>query len=272
MARFDLHGKTIVVTGAAHGIGACLAQTLHARGARLALVDRDSAALADVAARTDASAHVVDLAAPGTIAPLVDDIVAHHRHVDALINNAGAALLGTFMQLRAEEFDALMTLNFASAVHLTRAMLPHLLQRPVAQIVNVSSLFGLVGVPGQTAYCASKFALRGFSEALRAELRDGPVGISVVHPGGIRTAIAVHARRAAALDASESDRFVRRFDRVAHTTADVAAQTIVRGLERRANRILIGADARLIDRVQRLFPARYLDVLGTRLAPPRKHR
>ena len=195
---FPLRGGVAVVTGAAGGIGAALALELASRSCHLALIDRDGEALARVAAaaRRDGvtiSEHTADVADPAAADGLRQAVLAAHGRTSVLINNAGVALLGRFDEIALTDMEWLFAINFWGTVRMCKAFLPVLRREPVAQIVNLSSIFGIVAPAGQTAYAASKFAVRGFSEALRHELEDTGVGVSVVHPGGIRTSIAASA-------------------------------------------------------------------------------
>jgi short-subunit dehydrogenase len=258
MTGFPFSAGVAVVTGAASGIGAALAGELARRGAKLALVDRDREGLERVAAGlSGASLHVVDLADAESGRRLAEAV---QGPVNLLVNNAGVALGGTFEQVPAEDFNWLMAINFGAPVRLTRAFLPRLRQAGEARIVNVSSVFGLVAPPGQTAYAAAKFALRGFSEALRAELYGSPVGVSVVHPGGVRTNIAASARRPE-MKADELAEMTRRWEKALRMPPTRAAEIIAQGIETRRARILVGGDARVVDIVQRLFPVYHASIL-----------
>jgi short-subunit dehydrogenase len=260
--RFMLRNRVVVVTGAASGIGAALAQCLASKGAHLALVDRDRPVLEEVAetvrrTRTPVRSYVADLSDPAAIQQLPQAVHADLGPVSVLINNAGIALTGTFEQATAEQFDRVLAINFQAPVAMVRAFLPQLRSSGSAQIVNLSSLFGLIGVPGQVAYCASKFALRGFSEALRAELLTTGIGVSVVHPGGIRTKILASSDIAAGMDPLQAAARKTSGQRFLRMEPRKAAERIVTGIERRENRILVGADAHLLELLQRLLPASY---------------
>ncbi len=200
MRRYAFEGGTAVVTGAASGIGAALAAGLAARGSNLVLLDRDADGLAAVAAAARAmptgvrvAEHVADLADPAAAVAAGEAIAAAHPETTLLINNAGVALAGRFDQVDAAQFDAVIAVNFQAVVTMTRALLPVLTAHPGAHLVGLSSIFGIVAPPGQTAYCASKFAVRGFLESLRGELAPMGVGVTCVHPGGVRTNIARNA-------------------------------------------------------------------------------
>jgi short-subunit dehydrogenase len=184
-----------------------------------------------------------------------------HGRVDLLINNAGVALGGNFDQVSEADFDWLMEINFHAVVRLTRAFLPLLRTSDDARIVNLSSVFGLISPPGQCAYSASKFAVRGFSNALRLELAGTRVGVSVVHPGGVATAIARNARIAASVPADERRVRLELAEKMLRMAPDKAGEIIVRGVEKRRARILVGNDALIISLLERLAPVSYWRVL-----------
>ncbi len=262
-----LAGGVAVVTGAASGIGAALAVALAGRGCHLALVDRDVAGLAAVAANcagVTVSTHVVDLADRDAILALPDAVVAAHGKVTILFNNAGVALGGQFNQISLDDFAWVIDINLYGVVRTTHAFLPILRAQNAAQIVNVSSIFGIVGQVGQTAYCASKFAVRGFSEALRAELVATGIGVTVVHPGGVATAIARSARRGHGMQNSpdEDAALTARMQRSLKMPPPRAAAIILRAIERRQRRVLVGRDARIMAVIQWLFPVRYQTILA----------
>lgn len=267
---FKLHNSVAVITGAASGIGAALAAELAGRGCHLALADHDAAGLQVVAQGLQSSlshttvhisTHVFDVTDRAAIAAFPDAVVAQHGSANLVFNNAGMASLGTFSEQSEDEFDAVLNVNLWGVIRMTRAFLPLLKREQEAHIVNLSSVFGLIAPAGQAAYATSKFGVRGFSEALRHELADTGVRVMAVHPGGIRTAIAANARPAAVLDPAFKAQQVQRFDTVARTTPEQAARVIVQGVERRKKRVLIGGDARFIDRLQRLFPVGYWGVM-----------
>lgn len=264
MKSWTLRGGVAVITGAGSGIGAALADKLARRGMHLALVDINAAGLDTTAAQARAtgvtvSTHAMDVADHAAVAALPSAVVDKHGRVTVLVNNAGVALGGLFEQVDADDFDWLMSINFGATVRLTRAFLPVLARESAAQLVNVSSIFGIIAPPAQTAYSASKFAVRGFTESLRHELEmaGSPVGVTLVHPGGVRTSISDNARLAKGLDSAE----------VAHARANwrsllaldpaSAAEQIAVAIERREPRILVGKDAKAAALVQRLFPVSY---------------
>ncbi|HET6839053.1 MAG TPA: SDR family NAD(P)-dependent oxidoreductase, partial [Bradyrhizobium sp.] len=261
-----IRGAAAAITGAASGIGRALALELAARGCDLALADRDEAGLQTVAAEIakthsrKVTIHRVDVGEASEIEAFARAATASHPGLNIVINNAGVALLGQFNEIDQAQFEWLMNINFWGVVHGTRAFLPHLARQREAHIVNLSSVFGIIAPPGQTAYSASKFAVRGFSESLRHELRmaESPVRLSVVHPGGIATNIARNSRTGVGIsDNKARSDAIERFENAAQTTPQAAAQRIIRGIENNELRILIGLDARIIDVLQRLSPANY---------------
>jgi short-subunit dehydrogenase len=259
MGPYDFRGGGAVVTGAASGIGEALAHALAARGSALVLLDRDAPRLEAVAGAVRATGVAVDT----VVVDLVDDaatraigarLAAEHPGTTLLVNNAGVALGGRFDQVTLEEFDWLFAINFRAVVRLTHALLPVLTSHPGAHLVNLSSVFGIVGPPGQAAYAASKFAVRGFSQALRAELLADGVGVTTVHPGGIRTRIAENARSGSGTDPAEVAAGREQFAKLLRIPPEKAAAQIVRGIEKRRSRVLIGASAVLPDLLERLVP------------------
>jgi short-subunit dehydrogenase len=263
--------RTFVITGAAQGIGRALARLLSSKGAHVALVDIDLPRLEELKIElsergTRCSIHGLDLVQEGASETIRAQVLAFHGAVDGLINNAGATIIGPFSATAAHDFEWLMALNFMAPVRLTRALLPELMTGKDPVIVNLSSVFGLIAPLGQSTYAASKFALRGFSEALMHELADSPVRVVTVHPGGVSTGIVRHARMPASAEGMRAD-IDRRFAKASKTTAEQAAGRIVWAIEKRKKRLLIGADARLIDILQRLMPVRHWDLLGPLLRP-----
>jgi short-subunit dehydrogenase len=274
-----IRGAAAAVTGAASGIGRALAIELAARGCDLALAERDEAGLQAVAAEIakagspKVSLHRVDVGEPGQIADFAQAAIAAHPGLNILVNNAGVALLGQFHEIDQAQMDWLMNINFWGVVHSTRAFLSHLATRGEAHIVNVSSIFGIVAPPGQTAYSSAKFAVRGFSESLRHELQmaSSPIRLSVVHPGGILTNIVRNSRAGVGVtDNERRAQTIERFDAIAKTTPREAALRIIRGIEKNQPRILIGGDARFMDLLQRFRPATYWNVMAKRIAKAAK--
>ncbi|MFZ1967301.1 MAG: SDR family NAD(P)-dependent oxidoreductase [Bradyrhizobium sp.] len=267
-------GAAVAVTGAASGIGRALAIELAARGADLALADRDEAGLQAVGAEIakanprKVSLHRVDVASPEEIATFAREAIAAHPSLNIVINNAGVALLGQFHEIDQAQIEWLFNINFWGVVHSTRAFLPQLAKQPAAHIVNVSSIYGIIAPPGQTAYSSAKFAVRGFSESLRHELQaaNSTIRLSVVHPGGIKTNIVRNMRSGSGVTDNERRvQSIERFDAIAPTSPKDAALRIIKGIEKNEPRILIGGDARFMDLLQRFRPATYWKVMAKRI-------
>jgi NAD(P)-dependent dehydrogenase (short-subunit alcohol dehydrogenase family) len=262
-----LAGRTAVITGAASGIGRAVAESLARRGCHLALADINEPGLAETAERLRAPAlrvshHRLDVADRAAVAVFPARVTEKHPGVDLLVNNAGVAVGGTFEQVREGDFEWLFEINFWGVVRMTRAFLPLLRRSDDARIVNVSSVFGLVAPAGQAAYSASKFAVRGFSEALRHELEGSPVAVTVVHPGGVATAIADNARVPEGVSAEELERRRIAANRKLRLPAERAGEIIARGIERRTSRVLVGTDALALSAISRLAPASYWKLLS----------
>jgi short-subunit dehydrogenase len=259
-------GRTAVVTGAGGGIGRAIALSLAARGCHLALADIDAAGLAQTRGLVEdrgvkLSLHPVDVADAAAVADLPTVVAQHHAKVDLLFNNAGVALGGTFEEISEADFQWLFNINFWGMVRMTRAFLPVLKQSDAARIVNISSLFGLISPPGQTAYAASKFAVRGFSNALRYELEGSSVALSVVHPGGVATSIAKNARTPKGTSAAQMATAMARIDKLLRMPPATAGEIIVSGAAKGKARILVGADAKFGALIERLMPVSYWRLL-----------
>src|SRR5262245_23182799 len=265
MAMFAFSGATAVVTGAASGIGEAVARGLAARGSHLVLLDRDEGRLQHVAesirtGHSTVDAHVVDLADPAATDRVARTVLSDHPRIRLLVNNAGVALRGRFDQVTLDEFSWVLAVNFGAMVHLTHVLLPALTAEPGSHLVNVSSVFGLVAPAGQTAYAASKFAVRGFTDALREELASDGVSVSCVHPGGVRTRIAESARTGGNVPA-ESPEERERWQRVLTMDPAKAAAVILRGVQTRRRRIVIGRTAKVLDLLARTAPTAYGPIL-----------
>jgi butyryl-CoA dehydrogenase len=257
--HFD--GRVAAITGAGSGIGRALAVELARRGAHLALSDIDEVGLAATVARCEGarvkvSSQLLDVADRSAVFAWADRVVAEHGQVNLVVNNAGVALGATIEGMSYEDFEWLMGINFWGVVHGTKAFLPHLKAAGEGHIVNLSSVFGLISIPSQSAYNAAKFGVRGFTDALRIELDMDDCGVSctTVHPGGIRTNIARNARMdgSVATLAGGPERAHEQFDRVAMTSPETAARRILTAVERNRRRTLIGPDAKAIDLISRL--------------------
>jgi NAD(P)-dependent dehydrogenase (short-subunit alcohol dehydrogenase family) len=262
-----------VITGAGSGMGRCLAQQLAAMGSSLALADVSENGLSETIAslgttRGNVTRHMVNVADETGVKAFAEEVAAQHGRATILFNNAGVALLGDFEEYSLADFRWLMDINFWGVVYGVTYFLPLLKKEKRAHIVNTSSLLGFFGAAGQSAYCASKFAVRGFTESLHHELLGSNVGVTCVHPGFIRTAIAKHAKtgeRAADTIKKES---MARFARVARTDPDVAAAKILRCVEKGSTRVLIGPDAYFVDIWQRLKPSSYWSLLAKQFEDP----
>ncbi len=269
LSPFRFAEGTAVVTGAASGIGEEVATQLAVRGSDLVLLDRDADRLDSVAAAIrdrhpglTVETIVVDLSDRDALDAAAQRILSGHPEIRLLVNNAGVALGGDFARLTLDEFEWVMDINFRAPVRLTHHLLPALTARPGGHLVNVSSLFGLIAPPGQSAYASSKFAIRGFSEVLRSELALTGTGVTTVHPGGISTRIAETARVGVNIPAEEAEKGKRDFAKLLTFPADKAAGLIIDGVEKRRGRVLIGISAKVPDVLARLFPANSMKIFA----------
>jgi short-subunit dehydrogenase len=267
--RFSFVDGTAVVTGAASGIGEAVAFALAERGSNLVLVDVAADRLASVASRIRArhssveiEEHVVDLADAEATVAVGARVLAAHPRIRLLVNNAGVALGGRFEEVTLDEFGWVIDINFLATVRLTHALLPALKAEPGSHLVNVSSLFGLIAPGGQVAYAASKFAVRGFTEALRQELTPAGIGVTCVHPGGIRTRIAESARVGSGVPEALTTGNLDGWQSVLTMDPAEAAAIIVAGIERRRPRVLISGTAKVLDVLARLMPVRHQSLIA----------
>lgn len=259
--------KVVVITGAASGIGRALAQQLSADGAHLALSDVNMAGLEETKALLKGSGnvtlHTLNVADRAAWEAYAESVIADHGQVDAIINNAGVALSETIEKMSYEDMEWIVDINFWGVVYGTKTFLPLLKARPEAAIINVSSIFGIIALPTQGAYNATKFAVRGFTESLRQELANTNVMVTTVHPGGIKTNIVRNGRMKTSMAGDKTlEQQAREFEKMARTTPAQAASIIVNGTLKGKRRILIGSDAKAMDRAQRLFPIKYTDIFG----------
>lgn len=265
--RAKLDGRIVALTGAGSGIGRALALNLSAKGCRLALADKDADTLAETS-RLLGNAHhattVLDVSDDAGVKAWLDGAAAEFGGLDAVINNAGLTVMGSFIDTPEADFDLVMSVNFDGVVSGCRHALPHLKGRPQAWLVNVSSVFGMMGYPGQAAYNASKFAVRGLSEALHLELAVSHPNIRVVrvHPGGIKTNVVRNGKFVGAMPVASNFDHADAFEKSSPTTPAQAAQVIVDGMEKGLHRVLIGPDARMIDWLTRIFPNTYFKKIG----------
>jgi NAD(P)-dependent dehydrogenase (short-subunit alcohol dehydrogenase family) len=255
----DIKGVVAVVTGAASGIGRALAVDLAKLGAQLALADLNSAGLEEtrgMLGNAVARTYTVDVSKAAAVEDFARAVERDFGRAHVLVNNAGVALMGTLAEVSLEDMAWLMGINFWGVVYGCKFFLPLLQREKDAHIVNLSSIFGLIGPPGQAAYAASKFAVRGFSESLREELRETGVKVTSVHPAGIATPIAQAARAGRGVTTAARQEAEEYFKKVAVISPEEASGVIIKGILGNKNRVLIGPDAYRIDRMQRLFPAR----------------
>lgn len=257
--------KVAVITGAASGIGQALAIQLAERGCHLALADRDLEGLEAVKLQVESLGvncliQDLDVANNEQFIEFSKSVSDKFSSIDMLFNNAGVSLIDSVENQSLKDFHWLMNINFWGVVHGTSAFLPYLKKSPSAHIVNVSSLFGLLSLPLQSAYNSSKFAVRGFTEALKMEMAGSNVSVHCVHPGGIKTNITNNAKISSPHVVKSE--ILADFNKQAKTTAEQAAAVIIQGVEKNKRRILIGGDAKLLDRIVRWFPATYEKILG----------
>lgn len=261
-------GKVAVITGAASGIGRALAYELARRGAKLALSDVDESGLAETARHArviGAQVHEqrLDVTDRAGVLGYAETVAAEFGVVNIIVNNAGVAFTGDVEQMSFEQIERVVDVDFWGVVNGTKAFLPHLIASGDGHVVNISSLFGLLSMPSQSAYNAAKFAVRGFTESLRQEMliAGHPVQVTCVHPGGIKTGIARNAGAVAGVDQTETAEF---FDaKLAKTSAESAAKTIVRAILGNSPRSVVGIDAKILDVLIRVIGPRYQRLFAT---------
>ena len=262
--------SVVIITGAASGIGRSLAVRLSKESiAGIAISDVNAEGLAETEkmitnANLKVTTHKVNVAEEEEMRRFAGEVIKMHGRATHIINNAGVALGGSVKEVSLDDMRWLMSINFWGVVHGTKFFLPFLEKEKSAHIVNFSSVFGIIAPPGQASYCASKFAVRGFTEALRHELENSNITVSVVHPGGVKTNIANNARIGENSDRTEKEIEERRAQanrNIDRSTPEQAAEIIVKGIKTKNERILIGTDARLISSIARLFPRRYFSVI-----------
>ena len=272
-----LDDKVVVITGAGSGIGRSLALECARRGSLLAISDIDEVGLAETVSMVEATgvrevhSARLDVADRTAFATYAAEVASHFGRVNVVVNNAGVALTGHLADLAYDDMEWIVGINLWGVVYGTKEFLPHLIASGDGHIVNMSSLFGLVSVPGQAMYNSTKYAVRGMSEALREEMlvAGHPVGVTVVHPGGIKTAIVRNARVAHTQDKQATAEWFEK--KLARTTPERAAEVIVRAVLRNQARCLVGADAHALHHLAKLTGARYQDIVARvskRMAPP----
>jgi short-subunit dehydrogenase len=267
---FEFSGATAVVTGAASGIGEAVVRGLADRGCNLVLLDKDGDRLAEVAeslrsghSTLDVETHVVDLSDPVATDRVAAEILTAHPRIRLLINNAGVALRGRFDQVTLDEFNWVIDINFKATVRMTHHLLPALKAEPGAHLVNMSSIFGIIAPASQAAYSASKFAVRGFTESIRGELAADDITVMCVHPGGVRTNIAVSSRIGSGVPAEELSVGNEDWQKLLTLPPSEAAAVILNGIQNRKRRVLITRQAKVLDVIARLFPSSYSAILGS---------
>ena len=257
----NLNDKVAVITGAASGIGRALANGLSAKGCHLAISDMNREGLDETAGQISnknvrVTTHIVDVADKDQVYQHADDVAKVHGRVNIIINNAGVALGDSLEEVEYKDFEWIVGINFWGVVYGTKAFLPYLKQAQEGHIVNISSINGIVPNPYNGPYCATKFAVRGFTECLSQELHGSSIGITVVHPGGIKTNIARNAR-VIHMPGPEfnPEKAIRVYEeKLFKTTAEEAARVIISGIERNKERVMIGSDAKIMDWMVRFFP------------------
>ena len=268
----NFSGKVAAITGAGSGIGQATAIALAEKGCHLSLSDVNDKGLAQTLEKlrpypVKVTTHHVDVGDRAAVYQYAEDSVKEHGKVNLIINNAGVGLGETVEAMSYENFEWLMNINFWGVVYGTKAFLPHLKQSGDGHVVNISSIFGIIGVPTQAAYNAAKFAVKGFTESLREELdiEGGCVSATCIHPGGVKTNIARNSRMGemGSMSIGGQDEVADLFDHIAMSTPEQAANAILRGVQKNQRRVLIGADAVMMDATQRLMPTAYQRVLET---------
>ena len=263
----DFKNKICVVTGAGSGIGAACAQALAAEGAYVVMTDIRSDMLETVhkkivEAGGRGETHIVDVSDRDAMFALADKVDKAHGGADLILNNAGVAHSATVAEMTMDNFNWIMDIDFWGVVYGTQAFLPHFLKRGSGHVANVSSIFGLIGVPTQSAYNAAKYGVLGFSEALRHEMVEHNVGVTAIHPGGINTNIVRHARMSQGPNAeAEHEQAIIKFQELTMTQPDKAAQIILKAIRKNKARVLVGPDAVFVDFIRRLAPVKYLSLL-----------
>ena len=274
-----LKDKVVVITGAGSGIGRALAVEVARRGSLVAVSDVDEAGLAETvelvkaAGAPEVRADRIDVADRAAFAAYALAVREHFGRVNVIVNNAGVTMTGDFEEITYDDFEWIMDVDFWGVVQGTKEFLPHLIASGEGHVVNISSLFGLISMPGQSSYNASKYAVRGFTEALREEMlvAGHPVGVTCVHPGGIKTGISRHGRKTASQDAQAIDELFEK--KLARMSPDKAARIILKGVTSDKARVLVGFDAHAIHTFAKLAGSRYQDLFARaskRVVPPKR--
>ena len=269
MAITSFANKVAAITGAGSGMGRALAEALASRDCHLAISDINSAALMETQARIESSAsvtvscHELDVSDRQQVEQFAADVVDRHGQVNMIFNNAGVSVTDTAEHMAYEDFEWLMSINFWGVVYGSKSFLPYFKEMDEAHIINTSSIFGVIAVPSQSAYNASKFAVRGYTYAMRQELLESNIGVSCVQPGGVKTNI-IRSSRYVATDneAPTKEEFISQFEEMAGLTSAQAAEQILRGVLANKAQILVGRDAKTIALVERIAPTGYQKLLA----------
>lgn len=264
MKKFNFAHKTAVITGGTCGIGLATAKELASRGCNVIITGRNEKALKEIPLELAKQypeqkfeGYKLDLSDLSSIPKVVEKITKKYSTIDLLINNAGIAASGKFEELSLEDMEAVMTINFRSYIAMTKYLLPSLKKSSEGYIVNTSSIFGIIAPAGQAAYSSSKFAVRGFSDVLRHEMKEYGIGVSTVFPGGVKTNIAKNARIASGAECKNAKDNAKKFESNLTMTPEYAAKTIVKGIEKYKAHIIIGGATKLFDVTARLLPCRH---------------
>ena len=263
----NFSGQVAAITGAGSGMGQAIAVKLAKQGCHVAISDINAEPLQETADMigdsVKVSSHVLDVADRVAMKNFANAVVQHHGKVNMIFNNAGVSVTDLASRMSIEDFEWLMDINFWGVIHGTRAFLPYLSEQPEAHIINTSSIFGTIAVPSQSAYNASKFAVRGYTYSLRAELADTNIGVSCVQPGGVKTNIVKTSRFVPTDNASATkEEAIEKFESFAGLTSEQAAEIILNGVKKNKAQILVGKDARFMALIERLFPTGYLKVMN----------
>lgn len=261
----SFYEKVAAITGAGSGMGQALAVLLSQQGCHVAISDINGDQLEEteklISPHVKVTTHVVDVADKVAVKNFANSVVQQHGKVNLIFNNAGVSVTDLATRMSLEDFEWLMDINFWGVVHGTRAFLPLLSEQPEAHIVNTSSIFGTIAVPSQSAYNASKFAVRGYTYALRQELKDTNIGVSCVQPGGVKTNIVKSSRFVPSDNASPTkEEMAQQFESLARLTSEQAAAIILKGVKKNKAQILVGNDAKVMALLERLFPTGYMKI------------
>ena len=269
----DFENKVAAITGAGSGIGRGLAINLAREGCHLAVSDVNEEGLSETVSMlarfpVRTTSHVVDVSSREQVHYYADEAAREHGGVNMIFNNAGVGLGDNLAMVSYEDLEWIFGINLWGVIYGTKAFLPYLWKADEGYVINVSSVHGMFTNPYVGPYCTTKFAVRGFTETLWQELKGSSVGVSCVHPGGIKTGIARSARIVRSPDGRvSSEEAAEDFDKIARTSADKAAKIILKGVSKNKKRILVGADAHIMDFLLRMFPVRFTKVMAGKLDP-----